>query len=72
MTDFAKIPEVVAEVHIKLTRGGKVFVSAPHHTRGVCYMLLELARDQIDKECDRLEKSPIIAATDIPAIGRTS
>jgi hypothetical protein len=52
-TDFDRIPNVAAEIHIKMDRAGKVYVSAPHGNRGVCYMLLELARDQIDKECDR-------------------
>jgi hypothetical protein len=70
-TAFDRIPNIAAEIHIKMDRAGQVYVSAPHAQRGSCYMLLELARDQIDKECDRLEKSPIVAATEFPALGRT-
>jgi hypothetical protein len=70
--EFDRIPGVVAQLHVKMTRDGKVYVSAPHSNRGLCHMLLELARHQIDKECDRLESSPIqrASADDIPRIPR--
>lgn len=71
--DFDRIPGVVAQVHVKMTGDGKVYVSAPHSNRGLCYMLLELARNQVDKECDRLEASPIqrASARDLPSLPRS-